>query len=695
MMGGVVHAAAETQPHVPAGRAALAAAPHVSRQPRFSEPLGLLFLAIGVGAIGGLGAMAFHALLAGVLFVFTAPGRALGLTGTGFLVWRIGAPAVGLLIVGEFTRRFAREVKGHGVPQVLDALALRGGRIGARVAVFGALIPAITIGAGNSVGDEGPIALIGAAFGSVFGQLLRLSEPYLGVLIGCGVAGGIGAIFNAPLAGAFFAVEIVLGSYAIGTLVPVLVAAVTGVALVDFLQGNRLPLPAPAYHFAHPGGVAFMLLLGFVAGLAGLVYARGIYFAEDAFAGWRAPEWTKNLAGGLAVGVMGVLYPQVTGLGYNVVAQLILSPVSLGLMAALLVLKYLATIVTLGAGGSGGVVAPSLYAGAVLGGIFGYVVHGLMPGATSSVQVYVVAGMGAVFAAAAQAPLTGIAIALEATGDYTLTLGIVGACAISYLVYGSVRQESMYTVKLAERGISIHRGAAVRPLQRVVVAAAMQPVTASVKTGTPVSKAQDVLAKCGEDALLVLTATGDFVGVLRPAALVAAIGSDAWNGPVEEIADTGTPVVFSDETLDDALRRFGIYATEVLPVADRSAPLRPVGVLSRSATLGAYYAHTMSTLVDRAREETRLAARAEIGAPGGVFREVLVPPDSAWIGHPLREVAPPADVVLVSVTRDSQPIIPRGDTVLQAGDRILLYATDAATLERDARLVSGGATAPR
>jgi CIC family chloride channel protein len=657
------------------------------RRPQVREPASLLLLAVAVGAIGGLGAMAFHALLGWSLAAFAWPARAAGLTGGWLTAWRMVAPALGLLAVGALTRRFARELRGHGVPQVLDALALQSGRIPARVAAFGAVIPAITIGAGNSVGDEGPIALIGAAFGSVAGQLLRLSEPYLGVLIGCGVAGGIGAIFNAPLAGAFFAVEIVLGSYAIGTMVPVLVAGVTGVALVDYLQGNRLALPAPPYQFAHPGGVAFMLLLGLLAGLAGLVYARGIYFAEDAFAAWRAPAWFKNAAGGLALGVMGVLYPQVTGLGYDVVARVIVSPFPFGLLLALLVLKYLATIVTLGAGGSGGVVAPSIYAGAMLGGLFGYVVHGLLPGITSEVQVYVVAGLGAVFAAAAQAPLTGIAIALEATGDYRLTVGIVGACAISYLVYGSLRQESMYTVKLAERGISIHRGAAVRPLQRVVVSAAMQPVRAAVPAGTPVKTAQDVLARSGEDALLVLTPAGGFFGVLRPAAIVAAIGTPAWEGPVEAIADTGTPVVFSDETLDDALRRFGIYATEVLPVADRRAPDRPVGVLSRTATLAAYYSHTMSTLVDRARAETRLAAG---GAPGGLFREVVLPPDSAWVGHPLREVAPPPDVVLVSVTRGGQPIVPRGDTVLEPGDRILLYAADAAALERDARLVNGG-----
>lgn len=431
------------------------------------EPIVLIVLAIAVGVIGGLGAIVFRWMIRFFTALFSSPAGSpwLGAPGAGGssnvarIALALAAPTVGLVIVGAIARYLAPEVKGHGVPQILEALALRGGRIRPRVAGFGILSPAITIGSGGSVGQEGPIALIGASFGSVVGQLLRLPDRYIAVLLACGSAAGIAATFNAPIAGAFFGLEVVLGSYAMGAVVPVLVAAVTGSATFSAIMGNELVLPAPSYVMARPVLLLPVLVLGVLTGLVGVAYTRGLERMETLSERWRAPFWLKAAAGGLVVGAIGLFFPQALRVGYDVMSQAVRGELSLATMGQLLVAKYAATLVTIGSGGSGGVFAPSLYLGTMVGGLFGAVLDRWAPGLFIQGNPYAIVGMGAIFAGSAQAPLTAITIILEMTGDWGLTLGVMGACAISYFVHGSLSRDSMYTVRLSKRGIIIVREA--------------------------------------------------------------------------------------------------------------------------------------------------------------------------------------------------------------------------------------------
>lgn len=652
------------------------------------EPLLLVGLAVSVGAVGGLGAVAFRLMIrfCRYLFVSLLFDRALAFAGPLHPYLAVLNPVAGLLLVGVISHYLASEVKGHGVPQILESLALRGGRIRPRVGFFGILAPAVTIGAEGSVGREGPIALIGAAFGSSIGQWLRLGDTYTSLLVACGAAAGIAATFNAPIAGGLFGVEVVLGSWAMGALVPVFVAAITGVLVFTAIMGGALAMPAPAYAFATPGAAALMLLLGVLGGCAALAYTRGLYFMEDLFDGWKAPWGLTAATGGLAVGLLGLALPQVLGVGYAAMGKAVAGQYGLPLLLALLVGKYLATLFTIGAGGSGGVFAPSLYLGAMLGGVFGAAAHALAPGLVPQPALFAVAGMGVVFAGAAQAPLTAMVIILEMTGDYHLTVGVVAACVLSYLLYGSLARDSMYTVKLSRRGIRILRGAEVRPLQRVPVTAAMRAEQGRLLAGATVQEAREAMTRARARALPVFRPDGHLLGIVDDLQLLQATEGDPGQTTVGSLCRTGVAVVPPTLSLDEAMRRFGILSIDLLPVGQDADHV--LGTVSKDDVLRAYHQRTLLTL--ETSQKVALLREREASPPTGTFREVALPAEWSGAGQTVAALDLPHGVVLVSVHRGAAVIAPRGATVLQGGDRLLVYAGSEAALSEAEECIRAG-----
>ncbi len=656
----------------------------------FGEPARLVGLAILVGIVGGFGAIIFRKMI-GLVYSFfhgflLGPGLHWPHGWHGDLL--IASPALGLLAVGVITTRFAREVKGHGVPQILEALALRGGRIRPRVGFFGILAPAITIGAGGSVGREGPIALIGAAFGSTLGQLLRLSDQQMSLLVACGAAAGIGATFNAPIAGALFGLEVVLGSYAMGALVPCFVASVTAVTIFDWIEGSAALLPTPSYAFVHPFGVIFGLVLGLFAGGVALAYTRGLNFVEGLTEKVKVGFVGKAIVGGLTIGLIGRFLPDILGVGYQTMQNATLGKFALLTLLLLLVGKYVATLLTIGSGGSGGVFAPSLFLGVMFGAVFGVVVHHLFPGFTSPPVVYAVAGMGAVFAGSAQAPLTAATIILEMTGDYRLVTGVMAACAISYLVHGVLARDSMYTVRLSHRGIQILRGTEVRPLGQVAVGAAMERRPLSLSAGEDVQHAYHELTVSGQEGALVVDDQGQLLGVLESKQVYNAVNSGEEVN-VGDLARKDVPVLTPDASLDDAMRRFGIFSTSIIPVVSERGSRSVLGAVTQQATLQAYYRHTVLTMEMERRMD--LIAKRQPARNEGTFREVMLPANwnnAAHVADVGRTL--PRGTVLVSVTRGDDELVARGETELHGGDRVLLYATREGDLDRAADLLVSG-----
>jgi CIC family chloride channel protein len=342
----------------------------------------LIATAVIVGLGGGLGAVAFRWLINSFTHIFfDVMQNWLSFMGPAYVIL---VPAIGGLLVGPMIYFFAREAKGHGVPEVMEAIALRGGRIRPVVVVVKSLASSLCIGSGGSVGREGPIVQIGSALGSTLGQTLKLSDERIRNLVACGAAAGIAATFNAPIAGVIFALEVILGEFSVRYFSTVVISSVTASVVGRIAFGDVPAFVVPQYSLVSPWELLLYVLLGILAGLVALLFVRTLYWFEDISDAWRFPEYVKPAVGGLLVGVLGFYLPQVFGVGYEAMEDALLGKMLLGTMGLLILAKVLATSLTIGSGGSGGVFAPSLFIGAMLGGAFGTLAHQTLPGITAA-----------------------------------------------------------------------------------------------------------------------------------------------------------------------------------------------------------------------------------------------------------------------------------------------------------------------
>ena len=407
--------------------------------------LTVLSLVVGVGA--GLGAIGFRYMILGFTYLFTghrdysAVGHAPNPLVPGLGIWFVVlVPIIGGLIYGPIVSRFAPEARGHGVPEVMYAVNRAGGRMRAQVPVVKSLASAICIGSGGSVGREGPIVQIGSALGSVLGQFLHLSESRLRLLVACGAAGGISATFNAPIAGVFFALELILGNFETRSFGLVVLSSVAADAVGRAAFGNQPFLTLPTFSFSSPLELVLYAGLGVLATGAGLTFVRILYSGEDvADRLWRGrPESLRPAVGGLMLGLLLLAVPQMYGVGYPVLQRAVDGHYVILVLLGLLAAKMLATSLTMWIGGSGGVLAPSLFMGAMLGSAYGAVAHHLMPHLAASAGAYGLVGMVAVFAAATRAPITGVIIIFELTGDYKIILPLMLALVIATALSNAV-----------------------------------------------------------------------------------------------------------------------------------------------------------------------------------------------------------------------------------------------------------------
>ena len=457
---------------------------------------GLFAIALVVGAGSGLGAVGFRYLIYFFTWLATGhvqfgqqgrvPSAHFPWLGLGFFVV---IPVVGGLIYGPLIYRFAREARGHGVPEVMIAVADNGGRIRPQVAGVKALASALCIGAGGSVGREGPIVQIGSAMASSLGQWIRLPENRLRVLVACGAAGGIAATFNAPITGVFFGVEIILRAFSIEAIFTVMLSAMVAdvisrqfLGAAPFLSGFP-----PGIALDHARNYLLVALLAVIAALLGLGFKNVLYKTEDVCDRvWKhRPEWARPAVGGIALGLLLLAVPQMYGVGYPVMYKAVAGSYALWFLIVLAVTKMIATSLTIGIGGSGGVFAPSLFIGATAGMAFGVIAnHVLGPGAGQP-ALYAVVAMGAVFASAARAPLTSLASVVEMTGDYTLTLPVMLAVAIATVVSRTLSYGTIYTTKLLRRGTDIDRAPSADPFEKLTAADAMRPFRPPLTTQPP------------------------------------------------------------------------------------------------------------------------------------------------------------------------------------------------------------------
>lgn len=632
-----------------------------------------MLVAAIVGCVAGLGAVVFLAMIDLVKWLVIEQLFERGLSG---LPWWVilFAPAAGGLVVGPIVRFFAPEAKGHGVPEVMNAVETRGGRIRPRVAGAKAVASAFTIGTGGSAGTEGPIVQIGSAFGSTLSQYLRLSDENTRLLVAAGAAGGIAAVFNAPIAGVFFALEVILRRFTTRNFSVVVLSSVVATTTAVAFRGDEPVLLIPPYRIETPPEILLYGLLGGLCAIAAVVFTRFMYGGEGAADRQRLiPPILLPAFGGLLVGILGLWQSGVLGTGDAATDLALVGEMGAQTMLLLFGLKMTATVFSLASGGSGGVFRPSLMLGALLGGAFGVAVNALFPGATAPSGAYATVGMAALFAGAARAPITSLLIIFEMTRDYNLMLPLMMAVVTSTALANFIDPLSIYTRRLFMQGIHLdEESAASNVMQTLRVRDAMGPVSVTLTADTPLDEITVALSDNRDAIALVLDEDGRFRGIVTNTDVNEALIDGRTSATALDLASTDVRTVYSDQTLHDALAVLAGRSFTALPVVDRDRPRVPRGILRRADITNAYAGAVENRDATRRRGLLRPAVDEDVR-----YLDYQVRRGSAASGHTLRELPLTEDAVVVAVRRDGHTLIPRGNTSLVEGDRVTVIATGA------------------
>ncbi|MBH1938022.1 chloride channel protein [Streptomyces sp. AV19] len=360
------------------------------------------------------------------------------------------------MLYGPLIHRFAPGPIGHGLPEVMLAASRPGAGLGVRPTAAKALASAVCIGSGGSLGRTGPVVQVGSALGCLLGRLTKTPPDQVRVLLACGAAGGVAATFNAPLTGAFFAVELILRTYTVEVFGAVALAGITADVLTRTALGTTVFLPLPDPGPAQAAQLPLLFLLGVGAAAVSAVFTRVLYLVEDACTrAWRGPQWLRPAAGGLLLGTLLLALPQLYGSGFPVIGTVVDGGYLPGLLLLLLAGKIFAASLTLGIGGAGGVFAPSLFAGAALGAAYGSAARGLLPGVAGPATLYALAGMAAVLAGCSGTPVTAITLLFELTGQYTIVPPVMLTVVVSALTARLLCRHTIHTLKLSRRGVTL------------------------------------------------------------------------------------------------------------------------------------------------------------------------------------------------------------------------------------------------
>jgi CIC family chloride channel protein len=488
------------------------------------------------------------------------------------------------------------------------------------------------------VGREGPIVQIGSALGSVTGQLAGVSGRRLQLLVACGAAGGISATFNAPIAGVFFALEVILRDFETQAFGVVVISSVAAAALARSIFGSASFLHLPAFQLASPAELLLYAALGALAGVAGILFIRVLYGAEDlADRLWRGPAWARPAVGGVLLGLLLLALPQMYGVGYPVLARAVEGHYAIAFLVVLLVGKIVATSLTISIGGSGGVFAPSLFMGAMLGAGFGQLAHGALPDLTAPAGAYALVGMGAVFAGAARAPITAVVIVFELTGDYSIILPLMFAIVLATAISERISDDTIYTLKLRRRGIRVDRPRVVSVMQTVSAGEAMAALPATLDHRAPMSAAVERIVDGDETAIPVLDEHGRLLGLISASDLEDdALSHDDAASNVGALAHTAS-TVHVGESLEEAVRALSRTDDPAVVVVDDVGE-HPVGWITHRAALRTYHRGRERLTPRDPQEEVRLAATA------GGTRAATGPAPDPTVPSPPHDPRIPEDV---------------------------------------------------
>ena len=431
---------------------------------------------------------------------------------------------------------------------------------------------------------------IGSAIGSSIGQVLKISADRTRTLVGCGAAAGIAATFNAPIAGSMFALEVILGDFGIATFSPIVISSVVATAVSRYFLGDAPAFLVPAYELVSAWELPIYVVLGLFCALVAVGFTFLLYKTEDIFDELKFPEYFKAVLGGLTLGAMGLVFPHILGVGYGAIDLALMHRLSWWLLFLLIPCKIIATSITIGSGGSGGIFAPSLFMGAMAGGLFGTAIHTLFPGITASPGAYSIVGMGAVVSGTTHGPLSAILILFEMTGDYAIILPLMIACIIGSLASGRLLKDSIYTLKLARRGVNIRAGKEVNVLRSIYVKDVMNPEPETIPEGLNMGKLAEKISKSKYNSFPVVDENGNLTGILsfldyREAAFDENLGDLVV---AKELATNNVVTASTEDNLFDALEKITSEDFSILPVVSPEDSSTLLGILTRRDIIGAY-----------------------------------------------------------------------------------------------------------
>jgi len=495
-------------------------------------------------------------------------------------------PALGGLVVGIISHYFIK--KSYGVGGLIETVTLRGAKIRLKDAFLEVFTSIITISSGGALGKEAPGVVAGAGTGALVGRILKSPERQLQTLLGCGAAGGIAAAFSTPLAGVVFVVEVIYGELETRTFIPIVISSVFATLVSNTLFGVKT-LQISSFHLVSPyKELGLCLVLGLLAGIVSTILIQTLYYIQDLFSKISLHPVFKPALGGLAVGSMGLYYPQVLGMGYEVITDALNGSLAFNLLLILFFLKILAFSFILGSGGSGGVIAPSLFTGAMLGGAFGTVANLFFPGTIAESGAYAMVGMGAVFAGTARAPLTAILILFEMTRDYSLVLPLMFSCVLSNVMSNALHSESIFTEGLRRKGFKIRKGREIDIMESMFVKDAMVQHVQTVSEDKNVGTLIALMQASRHAGFPVLDSKGKLSGIVTLSDLRSKVKYGEVDKKIGDISTRNVEVAYPDETLETVLKRLGSKQIGRIPVVDREDRTKLLGLITRSDVVNSY-----------------------------------------------------------------------------------------------------------
>ena len=639
----------------------------------------LILISIIIGILASYGALLFRYLISIVIDIYSSK--------NGFIEFewwqRLLFPTSGGLIVGIIVSKFAPEVKGSGIPEVIKSISLHGGIIRFRVLITKAFAAAITIGSGGSVGREGPIVHIGSAIGSGIGQLIGVSSKNLRTLVACGAASAISATFNAPFAGAMFSLEIIMGKMTVVSMPPVIISSVIASVNSRHHLDNFSEFHIPDCYIIYPEEFIFYAILGVLSSIVAIMFITCFLKVSIFFDKINIPLWIKTAIGGFIVGIIGLYIPNVFGVGYNTINDSLWNKIDTNMLIILIFAKLLATTFSLGSGASGGVFAPSLFMGATLGGAWGQIINNFFPDIITTTSTYSLIGMGAVVSAVTQAPISAILIIFELTNSFDIITPLMLSCIISLLITNRIIKKSIYLAKLESKGINIENNQEINLLRDIKVSSIIDNDPLLIHESTSFSKVLSKLFFGKMPGAVVVTDNNKYIGVICLNEIRNSLpDSEDLSSIViaHDLANTSVPFVTLNDNLDVTMQIFGMIDSDQIAVCDNSINKVVIGIVTRKSIISSYNARIFQqdlsasfvSVIDSIKEGRIIEVFSEV-----YITEIEVP--NSWIGKTIWdiELRKKYGLQAIAVSRiinlhKTTGIVPNPELIILKNDKLLV-----------------------